>query len=348
MVGRRDLVVIGGSAGGLASLITLVEGLPPSFPACVLVVLHVSSESEGNLARILKRATHLPVAVAVDGQAIERGIFVAPLDHHLVVTPGQVRVTHGPKENGFRPAIDPLFRTAATAYESRVIGVVLSGGLDDGTYGLKEIKAHGGLAIVQDPDDAEVTSMPRSAITHVDVDYVLPATAIAPLLASETQTPRQGAVAMSESHDDPQLPGVKTDIAEMDSRLGPPSGLTCPDCGGALWQIEEGSLMRYQCHVGHRYSSESLLMHQDEHVEGALWTAVRALEERADLRRRMASQTEAAGLAAVSESFAEQAQHAEEQANQIRDVLARSEGRRPALDVEPEVLPARRKRTRQR
>lgn len=338
----RDLVVIGGSAGGLASLITLVSGLPRSFPACVLVVLHSSSESEGNLARVLERTSHLPVSVAVDGQAIEPGIFVAPPDHHLVVTPGQVRVTHRPKENGFRPAIDPLFRTAAAAYESRVIGIVLSGGLDDGTYGLQEVKAKGGLAIVQDPDDAEVTSMPRSAITHVDVDYVLPAAAISPLLARETQSPRQGAVVMGGSHDDPQLPGITTDITEMNSRLGPPSGLTCPDCGGALWQIEEGNLVRYQCHVGHRYSPESLVMHQDDRVEGALWTAVRALEERAELRRRMARQTEAAGLAAVSATFAEQAQEAEEQANEIRGVLTASEGH------EPVALPARRKRSRQR
>jgi two-component system chemotaxis response regulator CheB len=150
------------------------------------------------------------------------------------------------------------------------------------------------------------------------------------------------------SSDDPQLPGGKTHITRMNSQLGPPSGLTCPDCDGALWQVDDGKLVRFQCHVGHRYSPESLLMQHDDRVERALWTAVRALEERADLRRRMASQTEAAGLAAVSESFAEQAEAAEQQANQIRDVLADSEARPPTPEAPAVALPALRKRPRQR
>jgi two-component system chemotaxis response regulator CheB len=154
---------------------------------------------------------------------------------------------------------------------------------------------------------------------------------------------------MGESNiDDPQLPGGKTDIARMNTKLGPPSGLTCPDCGGALWQIQEGQLARFQCHVGHRYSSESLVMQHDERVEAALWTAVRALEERADLRRRMASQTEAAGLAAVSEAFAEQAEAAAEQADQIRGLLTHSGEGPTDRGAEIEQLTARRKRPRQR
>jgi two-component system chemotaxis response regulator CheB len=193
--------------------------------------------------------------------------------------------------------------------------------------------------------------MPRTAIQHVDVGYVLPATAIAPLLCREAGTPQQGDVAMGASHDDPQILGGKTDIARLSSMLGPPSGLTCPDCGGVLWQIEEGTkakLVRFQCHVGHRYSPRSLTMQQDERIEGALWTAVRALEERADLRRRMADQTQAAGLAAVSEAFAEQAQMATQQANELRDLLSRSGGR-AAMSAEraTEDVPARRQRPRQ-
>jgi two-component system chemotaxis response regulator CheB len=156
-------------------------------------------------------------------------------------------------------------------------------------------------------------------------------------------------VAMSRTlSDDPQLPGNKTDIARMNAQLGPPSGLTCPDCGGALWQIDEDKLVRFQCHVGHRYSPESLVMQQDDRVEDALWTAVRVLEERADLRRRMASQTEAAGLAAVAESFAQQAEAAELQANQIRDLLANPGTDAPTTEAQTVELPARRKRSRQR
>jgi two-component system chemotaxis response regulator CheB len=315
----------------------------------LLVVVHSSAESVGNLARILARTSRLPVSIATHDHPIEPGIFVAPPDHHLLVSPGRIRVTHGPKENGFRPALDPLFRTAAHTYGSRVIGVLLSGALDDGVYGLREIQAHGGLVIVQDPDDAEIPNLPRSAIDHVDVDHVLTAAAIAPLLAREIGLPRQGDVAMGGNDlDDPQLPGGKTHISDMNAKLGLASGLTCPDCGGALWQVQEGSLVRFQCHVGHHYSPDSLLTQQDDRVEKALWTAVRALEERAELHRRMASQTADAGLSAVSESFAGQADSAEEEADAIRSVLLRPGVRTSAVDVETVELPPRRKRTRQR
>jgi two-component system chemotaxis response regulator CheB len=343
----RNLVVVGGSAGSLGPLITLLQGLPAECDACILVVVHSSPESTGRLAEILGRASQLPVSVAVDGEEIDRGVFVAPPNHHLIVSDGKMRVTLGPKENGFRPAIDPLFRTAASAYGDRVIGVVLSGALDDGAHGLGEIKSKEGLTIVQDPDEAEVATMPRSAMQHVDVDYVLPAVAIAPLLCRALQSAPEGDVDMARgNHTDPQQPGDKTDISDMKAEFGPPSALTCPDCGGALWQIDDGRLVRFQCHVGHRYSPESFVMRHDERVERALWSAVRALEERADLRRRMAHQTEAAGLAAVSEQFAEQADGAQEQANQIREVLGRTEAAPEAL--EEMTIKTRRKRTRHR
>ena len=344
----RDLVVVGGSAGSLGPLITVMNGLPPRFSACVLVVVHGSADSPGNLARILERESQLPVSVAANGLPLERGVFVSPPDHHLLVTADTMLVTRGPKENGFRPAIDPLFRTAALAHGPRVVGVVLSGALDDGANGLHEIKTKGGLTVVQDPDDAEVPSMPRNAIMQADVDYILPAADIAPLLCQEAQVLPIGGAGMGERNiEDPQLPGGKTDIARMSSELGPPSGLTCPDCGGALWQIQEGQLARFQCHVGHRYSSESLVLHQDGRVEAALWTAVRALEERAELRRRMASQTGAAGLAAVSDAFAEQADTAAEQADQIRGLLTHSEVGAIEPEIEVAPLTARRKRSRQ-
>jgi two-component system chemotaxis response regulator CheB len=326
-----------------------VEGLTVPFPACILVALHSSPDTTGHLARILSRVTRNPVSVATHDRSLEPGIFVAPRDHHLVVTPGLMQVTHGPKENGFRPAIDPLFRTAAAAHESRVIGLLLSGALDDGVYGLREIKTRGGLVVVQDPDEAEIPSMPRSAIAHVDVDYVLAAAAIPPLLARETRLARQDDIAMGGSDlDDPQIPGRKTDITDMKSTLGPPSALTCPDCGGALWEIKEGNLVRFQCHVGHHYSPESLVVEQDQRVETALWTAVRTLEERAELRRRMASQTEAAGMMAVAASFTEQARAAESQANDIRELLSRAGERMPASETEAVKFPAQRKRSRQR
>jgi two-component system chemotaxis response regulator CheB len=182
----------------------------------------------------------------------------------------------------------------------------------------------------------------------VTVDYILPASAIAPLLSRETASPLEGDVAMGETnHTDPQLPNHKTEIARMEGELGPPSGLTCPDCGGALWQVQAASLVRYRCHVGHAYSPDSLLDRHDDHVETALWTAVRALEERADLRKRMADQTATAGLALVSDAFAEQAQAAEHHADQIRSLLERSAAARPSIE-EPREPRVHRKGRRQR
>src|SRR5688572_18129818 len=185
----RILVVIGGSAGSLTPLTSVLQGLPASFSACVLIVVHSSPESAGGLAKVLSRSSHIPVTMATEGRPIERGIFVAPPNHHLIVTPGRMHVTLGPKENGFRPAVDPLFRTAAHAYESLVIGVILSGALDDGAYGMSEIKAAGGLTIVQDPGEADIDSMPRHAMRYVDLDYVVAAADIAPLLCRETAAP---------------------------------------------------------------------------------------------------------------------------------------------------------------
>src|SRR5215467_749950 len=177
---RHDVIVIGGSAGALPALTTIVGQLPASLPACVLVALHTSAQADGFLPDILERASPLSVAFAKNHDPVLPGhIYVAPPDFHLIVTSSGLRVVHGPRENGFRPAIDPLFRTAARELGSRVVGVILSGGLSDGAYGLSLIKQHGGVAIVQDPDEANVDSMPKNALSAVDADYVLPAAQIA-------------------------------------------------------------------------------------------------------------------------------------------------------------------------
>jgi two-component system, chemotaxis family, protein-glutamate methylesterase/glutaminase len=188
----RNLVVVGGSAGSLTPLTKLLQGLPASCPACLPIIVHSSSENADNLAHILSRTSRLPISIAAHNQPVVRGVFVAPPGHHLLVTPGYLHVTVGPKENGFRPAIDALFRTAAHAYGQRVIGVLLSGALADGVNGLREIKSRGGLTIVQAPDEAEVPSLPRHAIEHVDVDHVLTAAAMASLVTRRTVFQQQG------------------------------------------------------------------------------------------------------------------------------------------------------------
>jgi two-component system chemotaxis response regulator CheB len=235
-------------------------------------------------------------------------------------------LSRGPRENGFRPAIDPLLRSAAYAYGPRAMGVILSGALDDGTYGLKVLKEAGGVAVAQDPNEAAQRSMPLSAIRFAGVDHVLRAEEIAALITELAGAPAEGAHGMARTREpEPQKASDETDIQEMQEELGPPSGLTCPDCGGALWEVREGQLMRYRCHVGHQFSVETLDAEQQDAVEAALWSAVRILEEHADLRERMARRAEASSLNTVAQGFTEGARNSRQQAHTIRELLYRRE-----------------------
>jgi len=318
-----DVVVIGGSAGSLEVLSRILAELPSSFPACVLVVLHTRADASGVLPRILSRTTALRVQHAETDLPLKHGhVYVAKPDCHLLVEGDRMLVTHGPRENGFRPAIDPLFRTAARSLGSRAIGVILSGALDDGTYGLGLVKHHGGIAVVQDPEEAAVPSMPASAIRRVAVDHVVPAAQIAGQLLRLISNGYPAHETMAEDQEpEPQLASDQTEVRDMEGLFGAPSSLTCPNCGGALWELADDDLVRYRCHVGHQFAQDSLAAEQRDAVEGALWSAVRVLEEHAELKLRMARRAEAAGLPVVSEGFAEGARNSHQQAQQIRALL---------------------------
>jgi two-component system, chemotaxis family, protein-glutamate methylesterase/glutaminase len=302
----------------------VVSRLPEDLPAAVFVVLHVPAIATSVLPAILGRAGDLPTAHAEDGAEIERGrIYIAPPDHHLLVQPGFMRVNRGPKENGYRPAIDPMFRTAAATYGSRVTGVILSGVLDDGTAGLAAVKTHGGRALVQDPDDALYPMMPMSAIQAAEPDLVLPAPDIADAI---TQLAHEPVPATMAPTDDPLLDDedfIEVDRAASDRpQPGSPSGFVCPDCGGALWESEDDKgLLRFRCRTGHGYSIETLAAEQTETVEYALWSALRALEERAAMARRMAARLRGRGSKTSAARFERQADAAVQQAVVIREGL---------------------------
>ncbi|GAA0805708.1 chemotaxis protein CheB [Spirilliplanes yamanashiensis] len=280
------------SAGGVEALKALVAGLPPDFPGALLVVLHVPHDAPSALPAILDRAGPLPARHAVDGEELRPGrVYVAPADRHLLVIGGRIRLSHGPSENGHRPAIDPLFRSAARAYGRRVVAVVLSGSRDDGAAGLQTVAAHGGLTVVQDPADALFPSMPAAALARATPDHVLPAAKIGGLLT--------GITAMSlpdptpaDDRPDPQLDleVAMSDLADVTTADLPvaPAGYGCPSCGGSLHELGHEPLPRFRCRVGHAWSPESLLDEQAVATEGALWMALRALEEKAALSRRMA------------------------------------------------------------
>jgi two-component system chemotaxis response regulator CheB len=318
----RAIVVIGASAGGVEALIQLARGLPADLPAAVFVVTHLSPTARSRLPEILSRAGPLPAHAARDGDPIEPGcIAVAPPDRHLLVRPGRIELTRGPRENHTRPAVDPLFRSAARSYGARVIGVVLSGALYDGTAGLLAVKAHGGTTIVQDPADATVDGMPRSALRLVRADDVLPAAAIGPALARMVHDlAGGGGTAMTDEEE--ELHGViREDIEQLaeDHRPDELTIYTCPDCGGAMWQGEPGARMWFRCHVGHAYAPEVLLGQKSEELEAALWTCVRLLTEKATLTRQLATRN--AGRGAREDRIAEQAALAERHAQVIRELL---------------------------
>src|SRR4051794_203515 len=341
---HRDIVVIGASAGGLRALTAIVERLPRDLEASVFVVVHTRADGQGVLPGILERVCALPVAFARSGERVARGrVYVCRPDVHLLLERGRVHEVRGPLENGFRPAIDPLFRTAARQYGPRVVGVILSGALSDGAFGLSVVKQHGGVAIVQDPDEAIISSMPRHAMKAVEVDCVLPAADIAAVIDQLSRDDVKGEERMRRPRDlEPQLPSEDTSIGTMLERYHGPSPLSCPDCGGALWEVQEGRVVRYQCHVGHQYAPDTLELEQRAAVEGALWTAVRVLEEHAELKERMARRAEKTGLEHVSEGFTEGARHAHRQAQHLRSLLFTADA--PGARAEAADAPPRRAR----
>lgn len=332
----RDIIVAGASAGGVESLVRLVRTLPRDLGAALFVVLHVPP-SGSVLPGILTRAGALTATHAQDGEPIEPGrIYVAPPDHHLILKRDGVRVERGPRENGHRPAVDPLFRSAARTFGTRVAGIVLSGSRDDGTAGLSAIKVRGGTTIVQDPTDAIYPAMPLSAIEYVDPDHVLPVEAIGELLVTLTrESPMQPRE--EEMDDEAQLEEFPTaaQAAEEDAQPGEPSPYSCPECGGVLWEEPtHAELARFRCRVGHAFSEESLLAEHSQSLETALSTAHRALEEHAALCRRTAGRLRRRGHSSSAARFERQAADAVDHADLVQSTLRKLEAPpEPAVDV---------------
>lgn len=321
----RDIVAIGTSAGGVQALCEVIESLPPGFPAAVFVVLHIASHGRSALPSILARTACLPVSHPKDGEEIQPGrIYVAPPDRHLAIQDGQIHLSRNASENGHRPAVDVLFRTAAKAYGPRVVGVVLTGNLDDGTAGLAAIKRCGGVAVVQDPAEADYPSMPESAIANVAVDHVLPLSDIAPLLDELARRPRPagpGGNGNCDPEEEPDAMGTADRDVGKNGPSGKPSGFTCPECGGSLYERPGEEPMHFRCRTGHAYSPESLLATQSDAVESALWAALRSLEENAALARRMEKRAHEGGSARIGERHAKRAHDAEQHAVVIRGIL---------------------------
>lgn len=323
-----SVVVIGASAGGVEAISGLVSGLPGDLDAPVLIVLHVAPTSHSSLPKILTRAGPLRATHAVDGEALSSGrVYVAPPDRHLLVDDGHVRVVRGPRENLVRPAIDPLFRSAAVSYGSGVVAVVLSGTRDDGSVGANAVSRRGGTVIVQDPGDAVFPEMPLNAIARDHPDFVLPLERIAKTVTELVHPALSEEVKMSEDTPDEmsletRYSALEIDAVERDKAPGDLTPFSCPECGGSLWEIRDGELPRYRCRVGHAYATDAMFEDQSYSVDRALWIALRALLERASMSERIAERVRNGdGSNATAERFERLAEEAHAQAAVIREVL---------------------------
>ena len=317
----RDIIVIGTSAGGLEALDQLVGQLPTDLPAVIFIAKHMSPDISGDaLLDRLGRYKAFKCSLAKDGESFRRGrIYIAPPDSHLLVKRTTLLVTKGARENRYRPAVDPLFRSAAVTHGSSVIGVVLTGMLDDGTAGMVAIKKCGGITVVQDPADAAYPGMPQSALNNVKVDHCVPIAAMGQLLEDLThEAPGKRKPVPEDIRTEALIAErVLSDVTQVNG-LGSQVPYNCPNCGGVLWEITKRGEQRYRCHTGHSFTPAALLTSQSEKIEETLWVSLRMFEERKNLLNNMAQNQ----IGSVSgKSYADRARETDIHIDRIREML---------------------------
>ncbi|UYY57516.1 chemotaxis protein CheB [Sphingomonas sp. S2-65] len=312
---HKNVIVIGSSAGGVDALQRLCAALPANLPAAVFIAQHVAPAARSMLAHLLDRVCPLHVTSPVDGQEIEHGhVYVGVPDRHILLRPGHILMRRGPYENRTRPAVNALFRSAAVHYGARVIGVVLTGLLDDGTEGLIAIKAAGGTSIVQHPDDAEWPSMPRNALQRDHVDHALPLAELGALLGRLVREEAGPSTPLPEEfHIEDRIAAQEFAVAETEIITpGSPSRISCPDCGGVLNQIVVQDELRFRCQVGHAFTPLGLSVAQNEELERALGVAVRTHRDRIRLFGQMGDSAKTRGLAHAEKRWETASQEAEQ------------------------------------
>ncbi|MEP6683838.1 MAG: chemotaxis protein CheB [Parafilimonas sp.] len=323
------IIVIGASAGGLDALKMIIKGLPPGFSAPVFIVWHMSPDIRGILPQLFNSINTIHAAHAYDKEPIKTNrIYVAPPDHHLLVEENRVRVTHGPKENRFRPAVDPLFRSAAYTFGNRVIGIILSGALDDGTAGLGSVKQYGGVAIVQNPVDAQVPSMPENAMREVEVDYTVTAGELPALLVKLLQqqpSPVNENMKDEKTKKEIEIAAEERALDKGVFKMGEPSVFACPECHGVLSAIQDVQRIRYRCHTGHAYSADSLLASISEKIEDSLYSAIRGMEESIMLLNHIGDHYAEANHSRLAALYFQKAKEVQERSDTVRAAILNNE-----------------------
>ena len=326
-MGKIEIIVVGASAGGVEAISSLVKLLPASLPASIFVVVHFPENATSVLPKILSRVGPIKAIGGEDNQPIEKGvIYVAPPGCHMLVKRGAIRIVRGPKENGHRPAIDPLFRSAARIYKSKVAGVILSGMLNDGVIGLTYVKANGGLSMVQDPDESLFGDLPRHAIHDVKIDFVAPISQLAQLLVEQVCDDCDDAPTdppeLEEQSLDPTEMTVE-ELRELEAHRKP-SAYTCPECNGTLFELNENGILNYRCRVGHAYTPENLEAHQAEELEAALWEALKSLEENLALSKKLLQRAKDSNRKTSSKYYADKVNTSQRRIELLRSVLTQT------------------------
>ena len=328
----RFAIVIGTSAGGLNALIELVSHFHPGMDAAVFIVMHLSRSSMGDfLVQRLQHHTELTCVVAVDGEITKAGhIYISPANCHLLVKGNKILIGRGPEENRWRPSIDVLFRSAAAEYNTRCIGIVLTGLLDDGTTGMQAIRRSGGTSIVQDPNEAEYPDMPFSVLDSMEVDHCLPLSAIGEIVSEVVQTSPDEIPAPEDVRIESQIAEKVVVSYDNVKALGEKSIYACPDCGGGLWAINEGGTTagdngRYRCHIGHAYSENDLVIKQEEVFESTLWVALRIMEERRNLLNKLQNDHKRKGLTRAAGEYEQKVENIQRHVDALKDIIYASQ-----------------------
>ena len=325
---KKNIVVMGGSTGSFDVFKRVVGGLPVDLDAAIFIVWHMSPDVRGILAEVLNNAGPLPAHEARDGDEIKLGnVYVARADHHLLLDDSHMRVTRGPKENRFRPAVDPLFRSAAYEYGPRVVGIITSGALDDGTSGMWAIKMHGGVTVAQDPNDAEIPSMPESAIRQVTIDHIVPSKQIADLIVrlsrEETASGEEAKMMKKDKRLKDEI-GVAAEDRALQTRafdVNALSPFSCPDCSGVLSKLQDGDRIRFRCHTGHAFSADSLLASLTEKIEESLWSASRGIDENIMLLNHIGDHFAEINQASSAAQFFQKAKEASRRNEIVRSAI---------------------------
>lgn len=322
---NRDIMAIGTSAGGVEALLFLAKGFRPNFPASILVTIHLPSQFRSSLDEILTRAGPLAATFASEGEVMKKArIYIAPPGRHMLVDGEQLWLGEGPRENSARPAIDPMLRSTASCCGNRAVGVVLTGTLGDGASGLWTLSKTGGITVVQDPSDAAFPEMPRTALNRFHPDHVVHLQELPALLDSLAHQPAGNAGPAPDSvrYEVEVARSGRASMNDMD-RFGRRSVLTCPDCGGVMWELNEGKLSRYRCHVGHAYTAELMMMGVDDNLRRAMAIAQRALDERTALLRKLHEEAAENGRPGLAESWSRRMREFQQESDVIGDAIKR-------------------------